>query len=40
MKTLALKIKELALKLLDILILAAYPSTNQKADNWWNYIDY
>jgi hypothetical protein len=40
MKALALKLKELAMKLLDIMLMSAYPPSNHTTDQWWNYIDY
>jgi|WetSurMetagenome_2_1015567.scaffolds.fasta_scaffold638201_2 hypothetical protein len=40
MKALALRLKKLAVKLLDLILMAAYPSLNEKPDNWWKYVDY
>jgi hypothetical protein len=40
MKALKVRLKDLAIKLLDVMLAAAYPPSNQKADDWWKYVDY
>ncbi len=40
MKALVLRLKEFATRLLDIILMAAYPPPSRKADDWWNYVDY
>ncbi len=40
MKVFVLKIKDFLLKVLDVLVTAAYPPSSQNADDWWKYVDY
>jgi hypothetical protein len=39
MKAFAIKVKNLAVRVLNIILVTEYPGLNQRPSDWWNYID-